>query len=129
MPIDAPLLQAVARIVTTYPQKLRRHADKIMRAWQNWEQPQTCCTQANAEQGEWPHHLDHFERGEVVIPPSFGVFMRSPTSNGNSYGDKLVDHGRRELLTDLRGLTQLAVKRVAPEFPYPQLTRTKEGRI
>jgi hypothetical protein len=127
LPIDTALLGAVARIVETYPQKLRRHADKIMRHWSNWEQVESCCT-GRGEQSEWEHHLDHFERGEVVIPPSFGVFMRSPTSNGNAYGDDLVNHGRRELLTDLKQLTQLAVKRVAPDFPYPQLTRTKEGR-
>lgn len=128
MPIDAALLSAAARIIQTYPQKLRRHADKIIRAWQNWEQPQTCCTEAAVEQGEWLHHLDHFERGEVVIPPGFATFMRSPLSNGGAYGDELVEAGRRELLTDLKDLTRLAVKRIAPEFPYPQLTRTR-GRI
>lgn len=128
MPLDPALLSAIARIVETYPQKLRRHADKIIRLWHDdWAQPASCCT-GRGEQSEWEHHLDHFERGEVVIPPSFGVFMRSPTSNGNSYGDELLDHGRRELRTDLKQLTQLAIKRVAPEFPYPQLTRTKEGR-
>lgn len=126
MPIDPALLTAIGRIVETYPQKLRRHADKIMRHWQLWMQVESCCT-GRGEQSEWEHHLDHFERGEVVIPPSFGTFMRSPTSNGNAYGDELLNHGRRELLADLKQLTQLAVKRVAPDFPYPQLTRM-EGR-
>ncbi len=128
MPIDAELLSAIARIIQTYPQKLRRHADKIIRLWRDdWAQPANCCTEATMEQAEWPHHLDHFERGEIVIPPGFATFMRSPASNANAYGDELVDHGRRELLTDLKGLTRLAVKRIAPEFPYPQLTRM-EGR-
>lgn len=127
MPIEPALLSAAARIIQTYPQKLRRHADKIIRAWKNWEQPQTCCIDASPEQNEWPHHLDHFERGEIVIPPGFAVFMRSPEANGHAYGDDLVDHGRRELLTDLKDLTRIAVKRIAPEFPYPQLTRM-EGR-
>jgi hypothetical protein len=124
MPIDPALLAAVARVVATYPAKLRRHADKIITAWQNWEQPRECCSKANAEQEHWPHQLDHFERGEVVIPPVFGTFMRSPTSNGGAYGDKLIEQGREELRTDLKELTQLAVKRLVPDFPYPQLTRT-----
>lgn len=134
MPIDPALLGAVARVIATYPAKLRRYVNKIMRAWQNWEQPKDCCTDCFGEADcfggaeSWRHHyLDHFERGEIAIPPGFATFMRSQMANLDAYGDELVDRGRAELLVALKDLTRLAVKRIAPEFPYPQLTRT-EGR-
>jgi hypothetical protein len=31
-------------------------------------------------------------------------------------------------MLNLKDLTRLAVKRIAPDFPYPQLTRTTQGR-
>lgn len=136
MPIEPQVLAAVAGIVVKFPRKVKRYTNRIIKAWENWEQPFDCCTEALAVETIYDaagtplpstHLLDHFERGQVVIPPEFARFMREQTANGFAYGEKLLNQGRDILLSDLQGLTALAVKRIAPEFPYPQVSRLKEG--
>jgi hypothetical protein len=122
IPIEAPILSAIERVVSSFPARLRRHADRIVATWaDDWAATGDCCQRTEDQE---LHALDHFERGEAVVPSFFADFMAVERDTNGLYGEKLLEKGREYLRSELKGLTTLAVKRLAPDFPYPQLSRT-----
>lgn len=122
IPIEPVIQRAIVHVVRSYPAKLRRHADQILDAWSRWNVPSACCLSA---EDEMAHYLTaHFERGDVCVPPVFHTLMTYERDTTGLYGEKLLERGRTWLRDELKQFTALAVKQLAPEFPYPQLTRT-----
>lgn len=121
--IDTPLTpeanDAIQYAVFSLPQKIRRHTDKVMERWIAWDQPLTCCQQRTGG----AHYLDHVEHNEYVIPVKLDQIAGNLRS-ARMWGDRLRDELAKRLREELRNeLVPAAVKKAAPGFPYPQLTR------
>jgi len=124
-PVEREVEDAILHVLRTYPAKLRRHAAKVADAWESWEGPWSCCANAQRD-GEWEgHYLRHIEANEYVVPPRMHVMVNNLRAN-DCYGERLMVSLRKQIRTDMKPMLRLAVKRVWPEFPYPQLTKRNE---
>lgn len=119
-PIEPEMDEAIERILRTYPQRLRRHADKIVEAWAKWANPLPCCRSAEVWQ---LHYLDHFEANEPAVPTF--VANAAASLGRESWGERLRENLRKTTREQLKPLIQYAIKRTMPDFPYPQLTKAR----
>jgi hypothetical protein len=124
--IEPVVEDAVRRILRTYPSKLRRYAVKVANAWAEWQDVGDCCTNTMlATDEDRGHYLSHIERGEVVVPQIFTNYV-AEARNTNLYGDAMLAYASKRMREALdRSFIRLAVKRVEPDFPYPQRERTR----
>lgn len=119
-PVEREMEDAVQRVLRTYPQRLSRHAEKVVDAWIAWAQILDCC------QGCWDdaHYLDHVEANEPAIPAI--VAQHAEQLRRDEYlGERLRTALLKQTRQLFKPLIRHAVKRTLPEFPYPQLTKAR----
>jgi len=121
VPLDPAIERAIAQTIRTFPQKLRRHADRVIESWKAWDRPEPCCS--NAIENQHQHNLAHIERGEVVIPPFVPELVEVALRPRGLYGEELVKELRERTIDVFKTYTAIAINSLAPEFPYPQVTR------
>jgi hypothetical protein len=118
-PMEPEILSRVEHAALKLPQKIARHANHVMDAWTDWGEPLPCCREGGDE-----HYLQHIEANEYVIPPWLDSLAQTIRS-GDVWGEKLRDVLTKRLREKLRELTPVAINKIAPEFPYPQLERRR----
>jgi hypothetical protein len=118
-PMEPEILSRVEHAALKLPQKIARHANHVMDAWTDWGEPLPCCREGGDE-----HYLQHVEANEYVIPPWLDALAQNIRS-GDVWGEKLRDVLTKQLREKLRELIPVAVRKIAPEFPYPQLERRR----
>jgi hypothetical protein len=115
--------KAIQEIAVAWRQKARRFANRLVTAYLRWDQPPGCChanTFANGD--EIDHYLDHFRANEPVLNAALRQELHYSRQSG--VGRDFIKHGTARVAGLLRKrLTPRAIANVAPEFPYPQLTR------
>lgn len=117
--MEPAIEREIARVIRTFPRKLRRHADRVVKTWRDdWALPGSCCIGAEDNR----HYLAHIERGEAVVPGFLPDLVEGIRTRG-FYGDELVKELRDRLVDRFEPYTRLAVKSLAPEFPYPQVEK------
>jgi len=121
-PIERALEDALLRVLRTYPQRLKRHADKTAAAWQSWGYPLECCCDAANDNAWVIHYLGHIEAKDYAVPYHADRIVANLRSEGH-YGERLVAALATRLRAEFKPMLRHAVKRVYPEFPYPQLTK------
>jgi hypothetical protein len=122
-PLDPAIEREISRVVRTFPRKLRRHADRVVDRWLDWARPEKCCLKAatNPEDAN-RHYLSHVEQGEPMIPYFLSEVVEHMRSRG-FYGDELTNELRERLIERFEPFTLMAIKSLAPEFPYPQVEK------
>jgi hypothetical protein len=116
---------AIISIKNSWPTKAKRYAKRVVKAWKEWRELDDCCRLGpQGSDDEYEHLLTHFERGEVVVSPmvedEHAATLRQRGLSGDALCAQLAEDLAHELKTHL---IPIAIRRVAPEFPYPQLQR------
>lgn len=123
IPLAQETSDAITEIKRIWPSKLKRHANRAVRAWRDWGEPRDCCKESFGHLAQ--HYVKHIERGETFIPPDIDGFA-DPLRERMLQGDVLCGRLEQVLADDFREeLIPLAIARVAPDFPYPQLQRRR----
>lgn len=117
-PMEPEIAARIEHAALKMPKKLARHAQHVIDRWADWGEPAECCGDESA------HYLKHVEANEYVIPPWLDKLAQNLRSN-DVWGETLREQLTKELREKLRQMLPAAIRKIAPEFPYPQLERRR----
>lgn len=121
--LDPAILSRIEHTHFTLRGKMNRHAQKVVGQWAEWAEPAECCGDSTPVD-ECAHYLKHVEANEYVVPPWLDKLAQN-IRTGDVWGDKLRDELTKQLREKLRQMIPVAVQKIAPQFPYPQLERRR----
>lgn len=125
IPLEPFIEREIERTIRTFSGRARRLADRTVKAWMEWEEPPDCCRAYESGDGLRMHYLDHLEAGEPIIPFAMHHWVNELRSQRGYYGDALLYELRAKTREWLNSFRTDAVKRLCPEFPYPQVERRR----
>lgn len=109
------------------PPKSKRFAKNAVKAWREWGDPLPCCEEtfsnhANSA-GMWEHYFEHFRANEVAVHPSMEILVNDQRMQRAGLDPDLLTHELERKLAHAftEQFLPLAIERIAPNFPYPQI--------
>lgn len=123
VPLEPEQSAAIADAKRNIPQRAARYAEKVVKAWREWREYDECCLHAQQEGGGLVtiHAWEHFEEGAVKPMPLID-HLANDLRDCQLPPDVLSERVSGKLAKEFRDqFVPLAIARIAPEFPYPQI--------
>lgn len=116
--LEPAIERAIAQTHGRWPRMAKNYAKRCVAAWRRFQGPPNVAQVAG--EGVLETWISRVQRNEVVVPRELES-LASRAKQMGLYGDRMADELAKQLYSDLfQPLQRPAVKRIEPNFPYPQ---------